>query len=57
MLVIRTSDGRIRWMDISAYLKRESAARTKATQIAFDGAPFDALRVQELRSEALKKTR
>ena len=23
--VIRTSDGEIRWMDVSAYLKRESA--------------------------------
>jgi hypothetical protein len=25
MLVIRTVDGEIRWMDVSAYLKRESA--------------------------------
>ncbi len=25
MLVIRTSDGEIRWIDVSAYLKRESA--------------------------------
>jgi hypothetical protein len=42
MLVIRTSDGVIRWMDVSAYLKRESSdGRTKVTQIVFQGERFD----------------
>jgi uncharacterized protein DUF4365 len=27
MLVIRTSDGEIRWMDVRAYLKREAGRR------------------------------
>ena len=42
MLVIRGEDGAIRWMDVSSYLKRESAkSQTPVTQIIFDGEPFD----------------
>ena len=37
MLVIRTSDGEIRWMDVSAYLKRESAGGKTVKQIVFEG--------------------
>ena len=46
MLVIRTSDGEIRWMDVSAYLKRESAGGKPVRQIIFEGERFDAMSVQ-----------
>jgi hypothetical protein len=34
---IRTSNGEIRWMDVSAYLKRESAGGKTIRQIIFAG--------------------
>jgi GTPase SAR1 family protein/DNA-directed RNA polymerase subunit RPC12/RpoP len=46
MLVLRTADGQIRWMNISDYLKRHG---TKARQIIFDGEPFTALSVLRLK--------
>ena len=46
MLVIRTSEGEIRWMDVSAYLKRESAGGKAVRQIVFKGERFDAVNVQ-----------
>jgi small GTP-binding protein len=54
MLVIRTSDGRIRWMNVSSYL-REQEHRTKKLPklIAFDGQPFTALNLQRLRDELI----
>ena len=45
MLVIRTSDGEIRWMNVTDYLKRHPRAR----QVVFDGEPFTARSVRELR--------
>lgn len=45
MLVIRTSDGQIRWMDVSEYLRRHK----KTWQVIFDGEPFTALNVLRLR--------
>jgi small GTP-binding protein len=42
MLVIRTSDGVIRWMDVRDYLRRETTGGREVTQIIFDGEPFDA---------------
>ena len=45
MLVIRTSDGEIRWMDVSAYLKRESAGGRTVRQIVFEGERFDVMSV------------
>ena len=53
MLVIRTSDGEIRWMDVSAYLKRESAGGKTVWQIVFKGERFDAVSVQNWRKEVL----
>jgi hypothetical protein len=53
MLVIRTSDGVIRWMDVSAYLKREGKP---VRQIVFEGERFDALSVQQWRAQALRGT-
>ena len=51
MLVIRTSDGEIRWMDVSAYLKRESAGGKAVRQIIFAGERFDAVSVQNWRKK------
>jgi hypothetical protein len=42
MLVIRTSDGQIRWMNVTDHLKKRGAA-TK--QILFEGEPFTAINV------------
>ena len=53
MLVIRTSDGEIRWMDVSAYLKRESAGGKSVKQIVFEGERFDVMSVRRWRERAL----
>ncbi len=53
MLVIRTSDGEIRWMDVTAYLKRESTGRKTVKQIVFEGERFDATSVQNWRKKLL----
>jgi WD40 repeat protein/uncharacterized CHY-type Zn-finger protein len=51
MLVIRTSDGEIRWMNVTDYLKR----RGKETkQIIFAGEPFTALNVARLRDKLFR---
>jgi len=50
MLVIRTSDGRIRWMNVTDYLK-EHGKETK--QIVFLGQPFTAPDVVRKRAEIL----
>jgi small GTP-binding protein len=47
MLVIRTSDGEIRWMNVSDYLKRHG----KVKQVVFEGEPFTALNVARLRDK------
>lgn len=46
MLVIRTSDGRIRWMDVQQYLFEQ----VDATQIVFSGEPFTAASLRQLRN-------
>jgi hypothetical protein len=53
MLVIRTVDGEIRWMDVSAYLKLESAGGKTVRQIVFKGERFDAVSVQNWRKKVL----
>jgi hypothetical protein len=53
MLVIRTSDSECRWMDVSAYLKREGAGGKTVKQIIFDGERFDAVSVQNWRKRLL----
>ena len=55
MLVIRTSDGEIRWMDVSAWLKLNAASGKKAKQIVFDGERFDALSVRRWRDRVLRE--
>src|SRR5262249_24331715 len=50
MLVIRTSDGTIRWMDVSAYLKKHSqAGKVPVKQVVFRGEPFTAPNVRRMR--------
>jgi len=54
MLVIRTSDGTIRWMDVSAYLKKKSKGRkTPVRQIVFEGEPFTADSVRRMRDKCM----
>lgn len=54
MLVIRTSDGVIRWMDVSAYLKRASDDGKKAVkQIIFEGERFEVMSVRQWRKQIL----
>jgi small GTP-binding protein len=50
MLVIRTPDGEIRWMNVTDYLCQHGTA-TK--QIVFEGEPFTALNVARLRDRVL----
>ena len=52
MLVIRTSDGVIRWMDVSDYLKRQSTGKT-SKQVIFEGERFDVMSVRRWRQKLL----
>ena len=56
MLVIRTSDGEIRWMDVSAYLTRESAGGKAVKQIIFAGERFDVMSVRRWRQKTLSSS-
>ncbi len=51
MLVIRTSNGQIRWMNVGEYLKQRG---TQTKQIVFDGEPFTAQNVWRLRDRLLR---
>jgi WD40 repeat protein len=54
MLVVRGSDGTIRWMDVSAYLKEQSQGKKKPVkQVLFRGEPFTALNLQRLRDRLI----
>jgi DNA-directed RNA polymerase subunit RPC12/RpoP len=48
MLVIRTSDGQIRWMNVTEYLKKQGKA---VKQIVFDGEPFTAASLWRMRDK------
>jgi small GTP-binding protein len=50
MLVIRTSDGEIRWMNATDYLRKHGRG---TRQIVFDGEPFTALNLVRLRDKLL----
>jgi hypothetical protein len=50
MLVIRTSDGQIRWMNMTEHLKKQVKP---VKQIIFDGEPFTAASVRRLRERVL----
>ncbi|UCF17189.1 MAG: DUF4365 domain-containing protein [Phycisphaerales bacterium] len=50
MLVIRTSDGKIRWMNVTEYLERHGA---DTKQVVLEGEAFTAANVVKLRSKVL----
>jgi small GTP-binding protein len=50
MLVIRTSDGQIRWMNVTKHLQQQTK---KTNRIIFDGEPFTAMSVVRLRDRLL----
>ena len=50
LLVIRNSEGEVRWMDVRDYLKRESDNGEKTVkQIVFTGERFDVMSVRRWR--------
>ena len=54
LLVIRTSDGEVRWMEIRDNLERESDNGKKVVkQIVFEGERFDVMSVRRRREKAL----
>jgi hypothetical protein len=53
LLVIRSSPGEIRWMEIRECLKREKNAKRPVTQIVFDGEPFNVESVRQWRDKVL----
>jgi small GTP-binding protein len=56
VLLIRGSDGVIRWMDVREYLVRESESGNKTVnQIIFDGQSFDVMSVRRWREWALSQ--
>jgi GTPase SAR1 family protein len=56
MLVIRTSDGTIRWMEIREYLRRASeGGKKRVTQIVFEGERFDVMSIRRWRDWALRQ--
>lgn len=50
MLVIRSSDGKIRWMNITEYLERHGVG---AKQVVFEGEAFTAANVALMRNRIL----
>jgi small GTP-binding protein len=52
MLVVRTSDGRIRWMNATDYLRKQPKAKPP-TQIEFEGEPFSALNLIRMRDRLI----
>ena len=57
LLVIRTSDGEVRWMEICDYLKRKSDdGKKQVRQIVFEGERFDVMSVRRWRDRALKQS-
>jgi small GTP-binding protein len=55
MLVIRTSDGRIRWMDIGTHLERETRRGMTVRQVVFEGEPFTAISLLAMRARLLAR--
>lgn len=51
MLVIRTSDSQIRWMNVTDYLERH---QKKPKQIIFDGEPSTALNVAKMKDRLFR---
>ncbi len=57
MLVIRSPDGQIRWMDVTTYLKRESNTGKKTvSQVVFSGERFDMMSVRRWHDAVLRQS-
>jgi small GTP-binding protein len=55
LLVIRTSNGEVRWMEVRDWLKRESENGKKVVkQIVFEGERFDVMSVRRWRERVLR---
>jgi len=57
MLVVRSSNGEIRWMEIRDYLRERRAQGKKVTQIEFDGERLDSASILKWRNHQLQKTK
>jgi small GTP-binding protein len=54
LLVIRTSEGEVRWMEVRDWLKRESGkGKARVKQIVFEGERFDVMSVRRWREKVL----
>jgi len=54
LLVIRTAEGEVRWMEVGEWLKRASDSGKKPVkQIVFEGERFDVMAVRRRREKAL----
>ncbi len=54
LLVIRTSDGRVRWMEVRDWLKRATdGGKKRVRQIVFEGKRLDVMSVRRWRGRAL----
>ncbi len=54
LLVIRNSEGEVRWMEVRDWLKRESEAGAKPVKhIVFEGERFDVMSVRRWRERVL----
>ena len=57
ILIIRSSSGQVRWMDVRDVLKRESGQGEKRVrQVVFNGQRFDVMSVRRWRDGALQQT-
>jgi hypothetical protein len=55
LLVIRTSDGEVRWMEVREWLKRATEnGKKKVTQIVFEGERFNVMSVRRWRDRVLR---
>ena len=56
MLVIRTSDGRIRWFNATEYLRKKQAfGEWPVTQIIFEADDFSVVSILETRRQVLNR--
>jgi len=53
MLVIRTADGKVRWMNVTEYLKKHSTREKPVKQIVFEGVDFNEVALLEMRDKLL----
>lgn len=53
MLVIRTSDGDIRWMNVTEYLQDKSSGGIRPKQVEFTGERFDVASLLRWREKML----